>query len=238
MRFILLGIAALLSTACSTKPVEKPAICQTAYVARVLPGNADAIRTQCAKLEVSGTIHRGGVYLREINGELYLFQYLEKNCPADSEVFQGLEKWVEPLPVAARNGRVFEPMEQIFYEAGAAEKTPEADVMRIAMFTELKPEKEAHYRLLHANPWPDVVAAIKKANFRHFSVFLEEIDGRICLFGWLEYVGKDISADDAINRKDPASIRWWKETDACQIAPGDAGDGGMWGGMKELFFAE
>jgi L-rhamnose mutarotase len=109
--------------------------------------------------------------------------------------------------------------------------------MRIAMFTGLRPEKEAHYRLLHDNPWPDVSAAIHKANFRHFSIFLEEISGKLYMFGWLEYVGSDIDADGVENKKDPASIRWWKETDACQIAPPDA-DGGMWGGMDEILFVQ
>lgn len=160
-----------------------------------------------------------------------------ENSGSGEAGFQGLEAWLEPLPEAARKGLVREPMERIFYEAGVAGKVPEGDVMRIAMFTELKPEKEAHYRLLHDNPWPDVIAAIHTANFRHFSVFLEEINGRVYLFGWLEYVGSDIDADGAENKKDPASIRWWKETDGCQIAPADA-DGGMWGGMEELLFSE
>jgi L-rhamnose mutarotase len=215
----------------------KAEICRTAYVAQVPAENEAAVRAQCLNLEVSGAIERRGCYLREIDSRLYLFQYLEKNSPSDLVNFQGLEKLVKPLPVATGNGRAFESMERIFYEPGTADKTPEGDVKRIAMFTELKRDKEAHYRLLHANPWPDVIAAIKKANFRHFSIFLEEINGKVYLFGWLEYVGNDISADDAINKQNPASIRWWKETDACQIAPDDAG-GGMWGGMKELFFAE
>lgn len=230
----------LIGAGCSTT------VQRVASVALVPKENKKAVFSE---LEASEGVQRGGFYLREIAGSTYIFQYLEvangagnnilqtleKQEAAETSGFQGLEKLVEPLPEAARKGILFEPMERIFYEAGAVDKVPEADVMRIAMFTELKPEKEAHYRLLHDNPWPDVIAAIKKANFRHFSVFLEEIDGHLYLFGWLEYVGKDIAADDAENKKDPASIRWWKETDACQIAPDDA-NGSMWGGMEEILF--
>ncbi len=238
---LLLGIAALLNTACSTMVSEKAEVCRTASVARVPAEQVEALKAQCAELKTTDAVQRGGLYLREIEGDTYLFQYLEVANRDGHGRFQGLE------PTASGHRFFFQGleelgagsacMERIFYEAGAADKTPEGDVMRIAMFTELKPEKEKDYRLLHDNPWPDVIAAIKKANFRHFSVFLEEINGRVYLFGWLEYVGSDIAADDAINKKDPASIRWWKETDACQIAPDDAGDG-MWGGMEELLFAD
>jgi L-rhamnose mutarotase len=187
-----------------------------------------------------GRTQREGYYLRSINDESYLFHYTERRVTAGAHLLNETElkllsDLVEPLPNAARKGLHFEPMEAIFYEPGLADTPTPDDVMRIAMFTELRPEKEAHYRLLHDNPWPDVIAAIHRAGFRHFSIFLEEIDGRIYLFGWLEYIGDDIAADGAENKKDPASIRWWRETDACQIAPPDAGDG-TWGGMDEIEF--
>jgi L-rhamnose mutarotase len=233
-RMLCLWIPALLSGCCNM-PEQVTLVKQAAYVARLPKENMAAVRSICSGLDVKDG--RGGIYLREIDGEAYLFIYSEEVA-----FFEAVEKYLGagtacPLPVAKRNGRLFEPMERVFYEAGAVDRTPVGSVMRIAMFTELKPEKEKDYRLLHDNPWPDVIAAIQRANFRHFSIFLEEIDGRICLFGWLEYVGADIAADDAINKKDPASIRWWKETDACQIAPPDA-SGGMWGGMEELVVFE
>jgi L-rhamnose mutarotase len=223
-RSLYLLILAVLSGCCnmpqSAAPVERKA-----YVARVPDGNLEAVRELCSELDVNGG--RGGIYLREIEGETYLFQYLEIASRDGHKHFQPLEKYLGAGSAC--------PMERIFYEEGAVDQEPEGEVTRIAMFTELKPEKEKDYRLLHDNPWPDVIAAIRRANFRHFSIFLEEIGGKLYLFGWLEYVGSDIAADDAINKRDPASIRWWRETDACQIAPPDAG-GGMWGGMEELVF--
>lgn len=208
-----------------TMPEIPSGMQRIATVAKVPSQNVAAVRVLVPVLQVDEG--RGGIYLREIEGDSYIFLYLENTVGAGSSSFPELEELVGAL----------EPMERLFYEAGAADKEPAGEVMRIAMFTGLKHEKEKDYRLLHDNPWPDVIAAIHRSNFRHFSIFLEEIDGKLYLFGWLEYVGTDIAADDAINKKDPASIRWWKETDACQIAPPDAG-GGMWGGMEELMFSE
>lgn len=233
---VLVGLM-LVGAGCMTKPLPENAVVRTASVALVPEANKDAVQSACTEFEMPDGLQRSGLYLRDIAGQTYLFRYREcasSGCGAWKEMPADL---IVPIPEAARKGLVFEPMEQIFYEAGAADKAPDAEVKRIAMFTELKPGKEAHYRLLHDNPWSDVIKAIRKANFRHFSIFLEEIGGRVYLFGWLEYVGEDLAADDAENKKDPASIRWWRETDACQIAPEDAG-GGMWGGMEELLFVE
>lgn len=239
MRFgnALLMLILLVVAGCATFPFPKDAVARTASVALVPEQNKEALRLKCAELNASGNVRCGGLYLRDIEGKTYLFRYTEYNCLGCDTWEKELMPLIEPLPEAARKGLCFEPMERLFFEAGATGKPSKADVKRIAMFTELKPEKEAWYRLLHDNPWPDVTAAIQKANFRNFSIFLEEIDGRLYLFGWLEYTGEDISVDAAENKKDPASIRWWKETDACQIAPPDAG-GGMWGGMEEIWFAD
>jgi L-rhamnose mutarotase len=233
---VLLTVAALVGIGCVLLPTLRKACVREAAVALVPEENKAALRLKCAGLSASGSIHRGGLYLREIEGKTYLFRYAEYDRAVDSVWEKELAPLIKPVPEAERKGIRFEPMECLFYEAGASGKTSGKDITRIAMFTELRPGKEAWYRLLHSNPWPDVIAAIRKANFRNFSIFLEEIDGRIYLFGWLEYTGKDINADAAENKKDPASIRWWKETDACQIAPADA-NGAMWSGMEEICFA-
>ena len=232
---VLTGIS-LICAGCVNSSAPKESMVRSASVVRVPRENQEIVRSVCAGLEASGAVRRGGLYLRDIEGETYLFRYLESHLAEASEWEKELAEWVEPLPEATRKGILFEPMECIFYERGVAGKAPRTEVERIAMQTGLKPEKEAHYRLLHDNPWPDVVAAISKADYRHFSIFLEEIGGNLYLFGWLEYVGSDMEADNAENKKDPTSIRWWKETDACQIAP--EGSDAIWAGMDELLFSE
>ena len=208
-----------------------------ASVALIPKGHLEDVKEIISALPQSDSTVRDGYYLRTISGKDYLFRYSETTTTCASKQDSKLTDLLEALPNARNQEQLFEPLEYIFYEAGAADKAPTGEIQRIAMFTELKAEKEAHYRLLHDNPWPDVVKAIRRANFRHFSIFLEEIDGHIYLFGWLEYTGSDLTADGAENKKDPASIRWWRETDACQIAPADSGDG-TWGGMQELQFLD
>lgn len=240
-------LAVLLSTlaACKSVPTQStPAVERHATVALVPEANLKAVASlvqQTVGKATKGSTQREGFYLRLINGQSYLFHYTEgfaagqERSAETTPQLMSLSNLVEPLPNAARKGLHFEPMEAIFYEPGRTDTPTPEDAMRIAMFTELRPEKEAHYRLLHDNPWPDVIAAIHRAGFRHFSIFLEEIEGRIYLFGWLEYIGDDIGADSAENKKDPASIRWWRETDACQIAPPDTEEG-TWAGMEEIVF--
>jgi L-rhamnose mutarotase len=109
-------------------------------------------------------------------------------------------------------------------------------VQRYAWVTGLKPEKAAYYRELHAHPWPGVVRMIKECNIRNYSIYLKEIDGRLYLFSYLEYTGRDFDADMAKMAADPETQRWWKETDPCQIPlPDAAAKGKIWSDAEEVF---
>jgi len=109
-------------------------------------------------------------------------------------------------------------------------------VQRYAWVTGLKPEKAAYYRELHAHPWPGVVRMIKECNIRNYSIYLKEIDGRLYLFSYLEYTGRDFDADVAKMAADPETQRWWKETDPCQIPlPDAAAKGKIWSDAEEVF---
>lgn len=74
----------------------------------------------------------------------------------------------------------FAPVEPVYGPTNPGEEKKKADpVKRFAAVIELSPEKEEDYRELHANVWPEVRAAIKKAGFRNFSVFTIELNGKI-----------------------------------------------------------
>lgn len=105
---------------------------------------------------------------------------------------------------------------------------------RIAMVIRLRPEREAEYRALHANPFPGVLAALKAANVRNYSIFLR---GDL-LFGYLEYTGSDYEADMARVAADPETRRWWTFTDPCQQPLADAAPGEWWSLMEEVFHLE
>ena len=109
-------------------------------------------------------------------------------------------------------------------------------VQRHVWVTGLKPEKAGYYRKLHADPWPEVNATIKRCNIRNFSIHEREINGRTYLFAYLEYTGKDFDADMKKMAECPHTRRWWKETDPCQSPLPDAlKEGKIWAETKEIY---
>ena len=107
---------------------------------------------------------------------------------------------------------------------------------RYAWVTGLKPEKAAYYKELHAKPWPTVMHMLKQCHIQNYSIYLREIDGKLYLFSYLEYTGKDFDADMKRMAADPETQRWWKETDPCQQPlPDAAAKGKIWSDTEEVF---
>jgi L-rhamnose mutarotase len=108
---------------------------------------------------------------------------------------------------------------------------------RYAWVTGLKPDQAAHYEDLHAHPWREVNKMIKDCHIQNFSIHEREINGRLYLFAYLEYTGANFDADMARMAADPATQRWWKETDPCQSPlPDAAAKGKIWSDTKEIYF--
>ena len=105
---------------------------------------------------------------------------------------------------------------------------------RHASVIRLRPEKEAEYRELHATVWPDVLAALRRAHVRNYSIFLR--DG--LLFSYLEYDGEDYAADMAAVAADAVTQRWWQLTDPCQRPLDGAADGEWWAPAEEVFHCD
>lgn len=129
-------------------------------------------------------------------------------------------------------------------DAQAAEKTPTADsdaepssqpVKRVGQVIGLRPEMKDKYIELHANTWPSVLERIRKSNIRNYSIYLAELDGKLYLFSYYEYVGDDYEADMAAIAEDPETQRWWKETDPCQIRLPGTPEGEWWKPIPEVF---
>ena len=113
------------------------------------------------------------------------------------------------------------------------------NVTRIGMAVGIKPEKIEEYTQLHAECWPGVLDALKECNFRNFSIYIAEIEpGKHYLFGYLEYWGTDMEADQKKAASYEINQKWWKLTDACQIkVPNHKGEG-LWMPMKKIFHAD
>lgn len=102
---------------------------------------------------------------------------------------------------------------------------------RLAQTIRLLPEHRQEYLALHAAVWPGVEAALRAANIRNYSIFLR---GDV-LFGYFEYHGEDLDADLASVAADPDTRRWWELTDPCQEPWPDAGAGGHWSDLTEIW---
>lgn len=125
-------------------------------------------------------------------------------------------------------------------EAVVAGATESAKVpKRVGMVTGLNPEKAAYYKELHADAWDGVLEAIEQYNIRNFSIYLNEIDDKIYLFSYYEYVGDNYEADMKRIAADTTTQRWWRETDPCQLPlPEAAASGEIWTPMEEVFHTD
>jgi L-rhamnose mutarotase len=99
----------------------------------------------------------------------------------------------------------------------------------------LDPAREKLYRELHANVWPEVVAAIRRANITNYNIYVTEIEGRRYLVSTFEYVGTDPDRDFGSIALDPVTRdKWWPLTDNCQIRlPGTAAEV-QWRPMEQV----
>jgi L-rhamnose mutarotase len=99
----------------------------------------------------------------------------------------------------------------------------------------LDPAKEKLYRELHANVWPEVVAAIRKANITNFNIYVTEIEGRRYLVSTFEYIGTDPAKDfGSIGQDATTRDKWWPITDACQIRLPGTPAGEQWRAMEQV----
>lgn len=123
-------------------------------------------------------------------------------------------------------------------EPPKAEASKAAEVKKVTRFGSvigLKPEKKDLYNKLHANPWPEINAMIKKCNIQNYSIYEVELDGKLYLFSYFEYTGDDFKADSAKMAADPKTKEWWAETDPCQIRLPGTPDGEQWLKIPEVY---
>lgn len=121
--------------------------------------------------------------------------------------------------------------------ASGGEKAPRK-VMRVGQVIGLRPEKKDYYIELHANTWPGVLKRIRDSNIRNYSIYLAELEGKLYLFSYFEYVGDDFEGDMAKIAADPETQRWWKETDPCQIRLPGTPEGKWWKPIPEVFHTD
>jgi L-rhamnose mutarotase len=106
-------------------------------------------------------------------------------------------------------------------------------MQRYGSVIQLKPEKLAEYKDLHAHVWPEVLRMIRACNIRNYSIYYK--DGY--LFSYFEYTGEDLTADMQKMADDATTQAWWKLTDTCQQPLESRQPGEWWASMEEFFQA-
>ena len=114
----------------------------------------------------------------------------------------------------------------------AASCAPVAPVKRVGMVTQLRPDKVAEYKQLHADSNAGVRDLLNKYHMHNFSIYLQKIDGKWYEFGYYEYTGSHFEEDMATMAKEPRTIEWLKVCDPMQIPlPGAKG----WTEMERVY---
>ena len=106
-------------------------------------------------------------------------------------------------------------------------------VQRMAMVIGVKPDKVAEYRTLHAQPWPEMDAALKAVNIRNYSIYLREPEN--LLFGYWEYTGSDYPADMKMLGELAVTRQWLALVEPCQTRLASAGADEWWSMMPEVY---
>jgi len=105
---------------------------------------------------------------------------------------------------------------------------------RFGQVIRVRRERVAEYEALHAAPWPGVLAAIRRANIRNYSIYRHDD----LLFAYFEYVGEDFAADMATMAADPTVQEWWQQTDAMQEPFEQRLAGDWWLTVPEVFHTD
>ncbi len=209
-----------------------------------------AVYLLAAKFGLPVCPHAGGVGLCEYVQHLQIFDYIAISASTNDRVIEYVDHLHEHFvdPVVIRAGRYMPPaapgysiamkpesLAEYEYPTGPAWRGAVPAPRRVGQIIRLKPEKYEAYRRLHAEPRPAVLAALRAANVRNYSIYHRAGE----LFAYYEYAGDDYAADMARIANDPATHAWWALTDPCQQpvegASSGSRDGGWWTDMEELF---
>jgi L-rhamnose mutarotase len=112
------------------------------------------------------------------------------------------------------------------HEAGAA-----PTVRRLGAVIGLAAEGAEEYVRLHADVWPEVLDALRRAHVTNYSIFRR---GDL-LFSYMEYRGSDLASDMAGMAADPATKRWWEVVMPLQRTMRASTEDDWWAPMEEVF---
>ncbi len=92
------------------------------------------------------------------------------------------------------------------------------------------------YKRLHAAVWPEILALLRRAGMRNYSIFLKEPEN--LLFAYLEYDGTDLEKENLLIAASADMKRWWDLTDPMQRPFETRKPGEWWADMDEVFHTD
>ena len=209
-------------------------------IAQAVPGREDALTTALLELEtgeVSAQLAKSGItevtsFSKEIQDARWFVVYFtfdgSREYQTAAQAFEAaspktatLADMIVPHPRAERYGTKWTQMEWINFIRGR--NVEREATSKLMIVTTIIPEQEFKYRTLHQTVWPGVVDQVVRGNIRNLNVFLIEMGDQLVEYLYLEYVGEDQAADDEMNNSDPVNLRWWDQTNPCQL--GISGEG-------------
>lgn len=106
-------------------------------------------------------------------------------------------------------------------------------MIRHGFVLRIKPERAAEYEQHHANPWPEIVEALREAGFTNYSIFRKDD----LLFGYYEYTGPPSEYEARLEAvaKAPRYQEWWDLMEDMQVPLETRAPGEWWAEMKEVF---
>ncbi len=107
---------------------------------------------------------------------------------------------------------------------------------RFGQLIGLRPEVLDEYKRYHAAVWPEILAAIRKAGIRNYSIF--HFDGK--LFAYFEYTGPDDEFEARMRElaRAPRMREWWDIMDPWQKPVEGRAPGDWWANMREVFHTD
>lgn len=112
---------------------------------------------------------------------------------------------------------------------------------RICQVIRVRPERLAEYKKVHADVWPGVLAALRRAHIADYSIhYFAPLS---ILIAHMRYMGSDLKADMEAVKLDETTRKWWEMTDGMQgtFVDGSTGSGddkGWWMNAEEVFRME
>ncbi|OXB33441.1 hypothetical protein J007_06857 [Cryptococcus neoformans] len=112
---------------------------------------------------------------------------------------------------------------------------------RICQIVRVKPERLEEYKKVHAQVWPEVLGALRKAHVVDYSIHY--FAPHNLLIAHMRYIGSDFQKDMDGIKENAATKKWWQLTDGMQesFVPGATGSEsgpGWWVEAEEVFRLE